>query len=107
MSQTCFLLVSLPSIQREQRGTSAKWGEEEEEGEGEKEEELEEKEKKRSDFWERETKGQKRKEDSQREWLMWLFPQKGLEADSVPKGFESWAAVPSQLLSLKSLRHQP
>lgn len=52
MSQTCFLLVSLPSIQRQKRRTSAKWGEEEEEGEREKEEELEEKEKKRSDFWE-------------------------------------------------------
>lgn len=53
MSQTCFLLVNLPSIQREKRRTSAKWGEEEEEeGEREKEEELEEKEEKRSDFWE-------------------------------------------------------
>lgn len=53
VSQTCFLLVNLPSIQRQKRRTSAKWEEEEEEeGEREKEEELEEKEKKRSDFWE-------------------------------------------------------
>lgn len=47
VSHTCFLLVNLPSIQRQKRRTSAKWGEEEEEGEEEKEEELEEKEKKR------------------------------------------------------------